>query len=71
MVFDMSQIRQNEVFVGNTKADLELSHLSGIRYRKGVLALDILGRKIEPSYMLPIFIHKDDILEYDRIMSNL
>lgn len=62
--------RSDEVFVGNTCARKGVpEYLRGLRTaRLGEQALDIEGNKIDPSYMLPLFVGKSEEGEYDSIM---
>lgn len=62
--------RADEVFVGNVRTrDGIPEYLSGLlTVRMGDQALDIEGKKIDPAYMLPMFVGRGEAAEYDRIM---
>jgi len=56
------------IFVGNTPSGGDLSELKNVKYLIGDIALDIHGKAIDKSYMLPLFVAKESYNEYDRIM---
>ena len=62
------------VFVGNIRAKGGApvripDHLVGLSSaRLGARALDIYGNKLDPSYFRPLFIGRQELGEYDRIM---
>lgn len=50
------------VFNVETKKDLSKSKkLIGVEYRLGKQAYDIKGNKLDPSYMLPVFVKKTSL----------
>lgn len=63
------EAKPNEVFVGNVKTSKgvpeDIRHLPSARL--GSVAYDIDGRKLDPSYMLPLLIGKADEQAYDDI----
>ena len=67
-----SEIGRNEIFLGNTRTDNPstnrdyLSHLKTLRL--GKQALDLDGKPIDPSEYVPLFVHKSEIDEYNRVM---
>jgi hypothetical protein len=63
-----SHVKKNEIFVGNTCANEDMSYLKGIKYRLGDQAFDIHGKKLAKDYVLPLFIDKKDMNRYDSIM---
>lgn len=74
MKYDSKELRQGEVFVGNTNANgghlpQHLARLNTARI--GEQAFDIHGEKLDRNYMRPLFIGSADLAEYDRIMCNL
>ena len=56
------------IFVGNTPTGGDLSELKNVKYQIGELTLDIHGKAIDKSHMLPLFVAKESYDEYDRIM---
>lgn len=58
----------NEMFVGNVGADRDLSYLKGVNFRRGNVAYDIHGEKINENLLRPLFIKKEDSDKYDAIM---
>lgn len=60
----------NEIFVGNTKTKDGLpEYLIGLQtVRLGEQALDIDGKEIAPSYMLPLFVSRTELVKYNQIM---
>ena len=63
-------MQPNEIFVGNYRMeDWPAEHLFGLKTaRLGEQALDINGKKIDPSYMRPLFIGREELGEYNKIM---
>lgn len=66
------ECKNDEVFVGNTKTDNDCNDLvvGKVHFRKGIQAYDIHGEKLNPDYMRPLFIDKEDYSKYDRIMTS-
>ncbi len=66
--------RKDEQFVGNISVIIfpeeELFKLNNINYRLGNFAFDIHG-KIIKNGMKPLFIKKDSIERYDKLMRKL
>ncbi|HSW63392.1 MAG TPA: hypothetical protein VLH56_08790 [Dissulfurispiraceae bacterium] len=61
--------RDNEIWVGNTRTENDLSYLQGkVKFRKGEQAYYLDGKKISTDYMRPLFIEKDDFIAYNNIM---
>lgn len=62
--------RNDEIFVGNTPTAEGLPpYLQGLRSaRLGDQALDIDGNKLDPNYMRPLFIGRNEADAYDEIM---
>jgi hypothetical protein len=74
MKYVSTELRENEVFIANTSnienfPRPELKILKTIRM--GDQALDINGNKLATDYCRPIFIHKDELDLYDKIMTKL
>jgi hypothetical protein len=63
------EARADESFVGNIRAGDMPAHLSSLKTaRLGAQAYDIHGAKLDPGYMLPLFIGRAELGAYDRIM---
>ena len=63
--------RKDESFVGNVKFNggkLSLRILYLKSARMGEQAVDIHGKDLARDYMRPLFVGKQDLNEYDRIM---
>lgn len=61
--------KENEIWVGNHDISKSLDHLNGLKtLRLGEQAYDCNGYKLPPDYYRPLFIGKEEISEYDRIM---
>ena len=63
--------KKDESFVGNIKFNggklpSRILHLRSVRM--GEQAVDIHGKDLARDYMRPLFIGKEDLNEYDRIM---
>lgn len=67
MKYDYDECGKDEIFVGNTRADNDLSELPGVKCRLGTQAYDINGRRLPTDYMLPLYVHKDSMRLYIRI----
>lgn len=64
-------IMNDEKFVGNINTNQNISYLQDVQYRIGELALDIHGNKLDPSYMLPLFVKEQSLGKYDRVMMQI
>jgi hypothetical protein len=64
--------KDDEIFVGNTRLDKGIpDYLSCLKtVRLGDQALDIYGRELDPSYMLPVFIGRSESDKYEQIMAH-
>jgi hypothetical protein len=64
-------MQAGEIFLGNTKTEnlratqRRLQSLHTLRV--GHQALDIHGQTIDPSYMLPLFLHQSEQQKYDSL----
>ena len=70
MKYVESEKQNNETFVGNIETERDLSYLKDVKYRTGKQAIDIHGVKIDPAYMIPLFISNESLSKYDQIMLN-
>lgn len=63
--------KPDEIFVGNTKTEIGIpKYLQGLTTaRLGKIALDLDGNELDPSYMRPLFINRNEADRYDRIMT--
>lgn len=58
------------IFVGNVPAGADCSiRYPGIDCFKGKQAYDIHDNKLDKSYMLPLYVHKNSFDRYDRLMT--
>ena len=62
---------KDEEWVGNCNTGDDLSHLKNVKYRTGEQAYDIHGKKLSPSYMLPLYVKKDSYNLYNSIMQRM
>lgn len=63
------ECKKNEVWVGNTNANGIPDKIKNLKTaRLGEQAFDIHGKKIDRTYMLPLFIGVSEESQYDRIM---
>ncbi|MDR1937991.1 MAG: hypothetical protein LBQ73_05790 [Tannerellaceae bacterium] len=72
MKVDVKEMRDGEVFLGNTYAktwtESYEKHFKSLRtIRLGQQAYSIDGEKLSPDYVLPLFIHKSEFEKYDKI----
>lgn len=72
MHYDSSELRENEVFIGNTR-DIDAfppEHQKRLRtIRLGKQAYDIYGNKLPQDYCRPVFIDKSEYGLYNQIMT--
>ena len=64
----------DEIFVGNESTLVNLVHLfelNKINHRFGNVAFDIHGKIIKANCMKPLFIKKDSLEKYDKLMRKL
>jgi len=74
MEFDTTELKEGEVFIGNTSRidDFPRPELKGLKtIRMGQQAYDIKGEIIDTTYCRPVFIHKSEMEFYDRIMTDI
>jgi hypothetical protein len=73
MRFDYKELREGEIFVGNTdKIDnYPPPHLASLKtIRLGEQAFTIHGEKIDRDYCRPVFIHGSEMQLYDYIITH-
>ncbi len=71
---DHKEEMNNEKFVGNiSKVDSDIKYfdLNNINYRFGNDAFDIHGKIIKNNIIKPLFIKKDSLEKYDKLMRKL
>ena len=66
--FDEKELKEGEIFLYNQSASKPLEWSDKLKtLRLGKQAFDIHGKKLDKSYMLPVFIHKSESAELDRL----
>ena len=72
MYYDSLELRENEIFIGNTRdiGAFPPEHLRCLEtIRLGKQAYDINGNRLSQDYCRPIFIDKSEYSLYDQIMT--
>ena len=72
MKYDHTELKDGEIWVFNTGAKKGIKpHFACLKtIRFGNQAYDIDGNKLSPDYILPVYVHKSEYDELNKIWQN-